>query len=171
MIRTEKTKLIEDLTDKINNSAHIYLADISGLNAKDTGGLRRLCFEKNIELVVVKNTLFSKAMEKADKDFSEFEDSLKGPTSVMFSEIGNAPAKLIKEFRKGKEKPLLKAAFVEEGFFIGDNQLESLLTVKSKNELVADVMAMLLTPVRNVISSLQSGQNTIAGVVKTLSEK
>ena len=171
MNRTEKAQLIEQLTDKVNSSSHFYLTDISGLNAKDTGKIRRACNEKNIELVVVKNTLFKIALDKADRDFSELSGTVKGTTSVMFSEVANEPAKLIKELRRGMEKPILKSAYVEEGVYVGDDQLKSLENIKSKYELIADVIALLQSPVKNVISSLQYGQNTVTGVLETLSKK
>ena len=123
-------------------------------------------------MVVVKNTLLKKALEKCEKaDFSPIFDSLKGSTSIMFSEVGNVPAKLIKDFRKTSDRPVLKAAFVEESFYVGDNQLDALATLKSKNELIADVIALLQSPVKKVVSQLQSAPNTLAGVVKTLSER
>lgn len=172
MRREDKNLLIDKLAEQINQYPHFYLTDISELNAEVTSKLRRKCFEKQIELVVVKNTLFIKALERSGKsDFSQLYDSIKGSTSVMFTETGNVPAKLIKEFRKKNPKPLLKAAFVEESIYVGENQLENLVSLKSKNELVADVIAMLQSPAKNVISSLQSGRNILAGVVKTLSEK
>ncbi len=172
MRREDKNLLIDKLAEQINQYPHFYLTDISELNAEVTSKLRRKCFEKQIELVVVKNTLFIKALERSGKsDFSELYDSIKGSTSVMFTETGNVPAKLIKEFRRKNPKPLLKAAFVEESIYVGENQLEALVSLKSKNELVADVIAMLQSPAKNVISSLQSGRNILAGVVKTLSEK
>lgn len=172
MRREDKNLLIDKLTEQINKYPHFYLTDISDLNADTTSKLRRKCFEKQIELVVVKNTLFIKALEKSGKsDFTQLYDSIKGSTSVMFTESGNVPAKLIKEFRKANPKPLLKAAFVEESIYVGENQLEALVSLKSKNELVADVIAMLQSPAKNVVSGLQSGRNILAGVVKTLSEK
>jgi large subunit ribosomal protein L10 len=172
MRREEKNLLIDKLAKQINQYPHFYLADISELNAEVTSNLRRKCFEKQIELVVVKNTLFIKALERSGKsDFTPLYDSIKGSTSVMFAETGNIPAKLIKEFRKRNPKPLLKAAFVEESIYVGENQLEALVSLKSKNELIADVIALLQSPAKNVVSSLQSGRNIIAGVVKTLSEK
>ena len=168
MRREDKNLLIDKLTEQINKYPHFYLTDISDLNADTTSKLRRKCFEKQIELVVVKNTLFIKALEKSGKsDFTQLYDSIKGSTSVMFTES----AKLIKEFRKANPKPLLKAAFVEESIYVGENQLEALVSLKSKNELVADVIAMLQSPAKNVVSGLQSGRNILAGVVKTLSEK
>jgi len=172
MRREDKNLLIDKLTEQIKQYPHFYLADISDLNAEATSKLRRKCFEKQIELVVVKNTLFIKALEKSGKsDFTSLYDSIKGSTSVMFTETGNVPAKLIKEFRKANPKPLLKAAFVEESIYIGENQLEALVSLKSKNELIADVIALLQSPAKNVVSGLQSGRNILAGVVKTLSEK
>lgn len=172
MRREDKNLLIDKLTEQINKYPHFYLADISELNADVTSKLRRKCFEKQIELVVVKNTLFIKALEKSGKsDFAQLYDSIKGSTSVMFTETGNVPAKLIKEFRRANPKPLLKAAFVEDSIYVGENQLEALVSLKSKNELVADVIALLQSPAKNVVSSLQSGRNILAGVVKTLSEK
>lgn len=172
MRREDKNLLIDKLTEQINQYPHFYLADISELNAEVTSKLRRKCFEKQIELVVVKNTLLIKALERSGKsDFTQLYDSIKGSTSVMFTETGNVPAKLIKEFRKKNPKPLLKAAFVEESIYVGENQLDTLVSLKSKNELVADVIALLQSPAKNVVSGLQSGRNILAGVVKTLSER
>jgi len=172
MRREEKNAVIDRLAEQINEYPHFYLADTSELNAADTSNLRRKCFEKDIRLVVVKNTLLKKALEKCEKaDFSHIFETLKGSTSVMFTETGNVPAKLIKDFRKKSEKPVLKAAFVEESFYIGDNQLDTLVSLKSKNELIADVIALLQSPAKMVVSQLQSGRNTLAGVVKTLSER
>jgi len=171
MNRIEKNQIIDNLTLQVNETTHLYLADISGLNAADTSALRRVCFKEDVKLIVVKNTLLQKAFEKSDKELDGLYEVLKGTTSVMFSEIGNLPAKLIKEFRKGHKKPVLKAAFVEEEIYLGDEQLDSLVAIKSKNELIADVIGLLQSPMKNVISSLQSGQNTITGVLKTLSNK
>lgn len=172
MIREDKNVIIDRLSEQINQYPHFYLADTSTLNAAKTSSLRRKCFEKDIKLVVVKNTLLKKALEKCEKaDFSPIFDSLKGSTSIMFSEVGNVPAKLIKDFRKTSDRPVLKAAFVEESFYVGDNQLDALATLKSKNELIADVIALLQSPVKKVVSQLQSAPNTLAGVVKTLSER
>ena len=172
MTREDKNLLIDKLTEQILQYPHFYLTDISDLNAETTSKLRRKCFEKQIELVVVKNTLMKKALERSGKsDFSPLFDSLNGSTSVMFTENGNVPAKLIKEFRKTNPKPLLKAAFVEESIYVGENQLEALINIKTKNELIADVIALLQSPAKNVVSALQSGGNILSGVVKTLSEK
>ena len=171
MRREDKNKIIEEITGKISNSSHIYLADTSELNAAETSDLRRACFNKDIELVVVKNTLLEKALEKSEGDYEELKQVLHGPTSVMFCETGNVPAKLIKEFRKKHERPVLKAAFVEESVYIGDEQLEALANIKSKEELIGDIILLLQSPMKNVISSLQSGANKITGILKTLSEK
>ena len=171
MTRQEKANVIEDLTAQLAENATIYLADISGLDASTTSALRRACFKANIKLSVVKNTLLAKAMEASEKEFGELPDVLKGNTSLMFSETGNAPAKLIKNFRKKSEKPLLKGAFVEEAIFIGDDKLEALVNIKSKEEVIGDIIALLQSPAKNVISGLKSGGGKLAGILKTLSEK
>ncbi|MFC4096238.1 50S ribosomal protein L10 [Euzebyella saccharophila] len=171
MTREEKAIVIQDLTSQLAESPSIYLADISGLNATQTSDLRRAAFKANIKLAVVKNTLLAKAMEASDKEFGELPEVLKGNTSLMFSEVGNAPAKLIKNFRKKSDKPLLKGAFVEEAIYIGDNNLDALVSIKSKEEMVAEVIALLQSPAKNVISGLKSGGGKLAGILKTLSEK
>jgi large subunit ribosomal protein L10 len=171
MTREEKSKIIDDLTAVLTDNQVIYLADISDLNASDTSNLRRACFKANIKMSVVKNTLLAKAMEKADKDFGDLPSVLHGNTSLMIAENSKAPALVIKTFRKTLERPVLKGAYVESSVYIGDNQLDALVNIKSKEELIGDVINMLQTPVRNVISALQSGGNTISGVLKTLSEK
>lgn len=171
MKREEKSQIIDSLTEQINNFSHFYLADISELNASDTSNLRRKCFEKNITLVVVKNTLLKQALEKCEGSYDELYGTLKDSTSVMFCNTGNIPAKLIKEFRKAKDKPVLKAAYVEESVYLGDEQLETLTQLKSKNELIADVMFLLQSPMMGVLSALQSGGTNISGVLKTLAEK
>jgi len=171
MTREEKSQVIETLTAQLSENANIYLADISGLNAGNTTNLRRACFKAGVQLAVVKNTLLKKAMESSDKDFGELKDILKGNTSLMFSETGNAPAKVIKEFRKKSDKPLLKGAYIQESIYVGDNQLDSLVELKSKDELVGEIIGLLQSPAKNVISALKSGGNTIAGLVKTLSER
>jgi len=171
MTKEEKNQLIETLTEQLNAKDYIYLADTSGLNAEDTSDLRRLCFKKNIELTVVKNTLLKRAMDQSEKNLEELYESLKGPTSLLFGETGNAAAKLIKEFRKKGEKPLLKGAYVEEVTYLGDDQLETLVNIKSKNELIADVIALLQSPAKNVISGLQSGGHKLSGILETLSER
>ncbi|MBN2891216.1 MAG: 50S ribosomal protein L10 [Bacteroidales bacterium] len=172
MTKEEKTRIIEDLAQQLNETPHFYLTDASGLNAADTSALRRLCFNNNIKLVVVKNTLLSKAFDKIDKEVEELKPALKQPTAIMFSEVGNAPAKLIKDFRsKNGEKPLLKAAYVEESIYFGDNQLEALVNVKSKDELLGDLIALLKSPINTVMSQLSSGKNLLAGLTKALSER
>ena len=171
MNRDEKNRKIDDLADSISQAKHFYLADISDLNAETTSKLRRACFEKNITLVVVKNTLLQKALEKFEGKFEGLYDVLKDSTSIMFTEKNNIPAKLIKEFRKTGPKPLLKAAFVEESIYIGDDQLDALSGIKSKEELIGDLVFLLQSPARNVLSALQSGGSKLAGIVKTLSEK
>ena len=171
MTREEKNAIIDLLTEQINSRGHVYLTDISTMNAGDTSDLRRKCFEKDIKLIVVKNTLLKKALEKADKDYSELFDVLKNPTSVMLTDVANLPAKLIKDFRKDHEKPVLKAAFVEESVYVGDEQLEMLASLKSKDELIGDIILLLQSPMKNVVSALQSGNNILTGVLKTLGEK
>jgi len=147
------------------------LADLTGLDAKTTSDLRRACFKAGIKLSVVKNTLLAKAMEASDKNFGDLPSTLKGNTSLMFAEVGNAPAKLIQNFRKKSDKPILKGAYIEEAVFIGDNQLDTLSAIKSREELIGDIVALLQSPAKNVISALKSGGGKIAGIVKTLSER
>jgi len=171
MTREEKSQVIEALTTTLTEGSIIYLADISGLNALDTSNLRRACFKANIKLAVVKNTLLEKAMEKSDKDFGELPTALKGNTSIMISETGNAPAKLIKEFRKKSDKPVLKGAYIEEAIYVGDDQLDTLVNIKSKEELIGEVITILQSPAKNVVSALQSGGQKLSGILKTLSEK
>lgn len=171
MTREEKSQVIQDLTAKLADTNTIYLADISGLDALTTSNLRRACFKANVKLAVVKNTLLSKAMEASDKDFGELPNVLKGNTSIMIAEAGNAPAKVIKEFRKKSDKPLLKGAFVEEAIYVGDDQLDALVNIKSKEELIGDIITLLQSPAKNVVSALQSGGNKLSGILSTLSEK
>lgn len=171
MTREEKSRVIEDLTAQLADNTTIYLADISGLNALRTTNLRRACFKANVKLAVVKNTLLAKAMESSDKDFGELPSVLKGNTSIMFSETGNGPAKIIKEFRKKSDRPLLKGAFIEEAIFIGDDKLDTLVNIKSKEEVIGDIVGLLQSPAKNVISALKSGGGKLAGILKTLSEK
>lgn len=171
MTREEKSKVIETLTAQLTDNENIYLADISGLDAGSTTNLRRACFKAGIQLSVVKNTLLKKAMESSDKDFGELKDILKGSTSIMISEVGNAPAKVIKEFRRKSDKPVLKGAYIQEAIFVGDNQLDSLVELKSKDELVGEIVGLLQSPAKNVISALKSGGGKLAGILKTLSEK
>ncbi|TDU42746.1 LSU ribosomal protein L10P [Gelidibacter sediminis] len=171
MTREEKSQVIKELTAQLADNTHIYLTDISGLNAGTTSNLRRACFKANIKMAVVKNTLLAKAMEASDKDFGELPTTLVGNTSVMYSETGNAPAKVIKEFRKKSNKPLLKGAFIEEAIYIGDDQLDALVDIKSREELIGEIVGLLQSPAKNVISALKSSGGKIAGIVKTLSER
>lgn len=171
MKREDKAKIIESLTEKLNEYGHIYLTDTVGLNAEETSNLRRACFKKDVLMVIAKNTLLQKAMEKAELDYSEVYGLLKGNTSVMFTQVGNAPGKLIKEFRKKHKKPILKGAFVEENLYVGDDQIDALANVKSRDELLGDIVALLQSPAKNVISALQSGGSKIHGVLETLSKK
>lgn len=171
MTREEKSQVIQDLTAQLADTNTIYLADISGLDALATSNLRRACFKANVKLSVVKNTLLSKAMEASDKEFGELKDILKGNTSLMISEAGNAPAKVIKEFRKKSDKPLLKGAYVEEAVYLGDDQLDALVNIKSREELIGDIITLLQSPAKNVVSALQSGGGKLSGILKTLSEK
>jgi large subunit ribosomal protein L10 len=171
MKRSEKLEVIEQLTNEINSYNHFYIADISGLNAEVTSNLRRLCNKREVKLVVVKNTLFRKALENSTKDTSELYDVLKDSTSILFSNTGNVPAKLIKEFSKKNKKPVFKAAFVEECTYVGANQLDALIDIKSKEELIGGIISMLQSPIKNVVSALQSGGQTISGVLKTLEQR
>ncbi|MCK9611590.1 MAG: 50S ribosomal protein L10 [Bacteroidales bacterium] len=173
MKKDEKEQVIEVLSQQLKAANNFYITDISDLNVEKTNELRRLCFKRNIKLTVVKNTLLKKAMEKTERDFEELYPVLKGGTSIMVCEAANVPAKLIAEFRKTfkMEKPVLKAAFIEESTYIGNDQLSLLVALKSKNELIGEIIGLLQSPVRNVIGALQSGGQTISGIVKTLSEK
>ena len=171
MTREEKSQVIEKLTAELSGAKTLYLTDTAGLNAKDTSALRRACFKADIRLSVVKNTLLLKAMEASDKEFGDLKEVLKGNTSLMFSEAGNAPAKVIKDFRKKSDKPVLKGAYIEESVYIGDDQIDALVAIKSKEELIGEIITLLQSPAKNVISGLKSGGGTLAGIIKTLSEK
>lgn len=171
MKKEDKFQVIESITDKLENNEIFYLTDTSELDVETINRLRRLCFKRNVTMQVVKNTLLRKAMEKSSKDFEKLYDVLKGATSLMVSDTGNVPAKLIKEFRKTSKKPILKGAYIQESIYIGDSQLDALESLKSKEELIGDIIGLLQSPAKNVISALQSGGNTLAGVLKTLSEK
>jgi len=171
MTREEKAQVIKELTTQLADNANIYLADISGLNAGSTSDLRRACHKANVSLAVVKNTLLEKAMEASDKDFGDLPTVLKGNTSVMYSEAGNAPAKVIKTFRKKSERPLLKGAFIEEAIYLGDDQLDILVDIKSKEELIGEIITILQSPAKNVVSALQSSGGKLSGILKSLSQK
>ena len=172
MTREEKLAVINGLTEQLNEYPHFYITNIEALNAEQTAKLRRKCFENGIKLVVVKNTLFTKALEKAEKADADLVNVLEGSTSVMFAETGKAPAVVIKEFRKSCDKPVLKAAYVEGCVYVGDNQLEALCNIKSREELIGDIVGLLQSPAKNVISALQgSAGQKIAGLVKALEER
>jgi large subunit ribosomal protein L10 len=172
MNKAEKNQQIEYLVDKLNASAVLYVTDTATLDAERTSELRRACFKENIELMVVKNTMLQKAIERVEgKDYSGLSPVLKGPSALMISETGNAPAKMIKALRKKWDKPVVKGAWIEEAVFIGDDQLEALVNIKSREELLGEIVTLLQSPAKNVISALKSGGGTIAGLVKTLSER
>ena len=172
MKKEDKAIIIEQIANTLKEYSCFYLAETAGLDAEQTSALRAACFKADIKLMVVKNTLLHKALETLDGDFSELYGTLKGSTSVLFSNVGNAPAKLLKsQMKKDQELPRFKAAYVEETVYVGENQLETLANIKSKNELIADVVALLQSPAKNVISALQSGGNTLHGVLETLSKK
>ena len=170
MRKEDKGAIISQLAEVVKQYGHFYLVDTTAMDAASTSELRRKCFKADIKMVVVKNTLLEKAlMTIEDVDYSPLFGSLKGTTAVMFSEVANAPAKLLKEYKDGV--PSLKAAYAEEGIYVGAEQLEALANIKSKNEVIADIVALLQSPAKNVISALQSGGNTIHGVLKTLGER
>ena len=171
MRKEDKQVLIDFMLSKLKECPNFYLTDISDLNAEKTSQLRRQCFNSGVKLIVVKNALFHKAMQQMDKDYESLYDVLKGSTAVMFCETGNAPAKLIKNFRKTSDRPILKGAFIEECCYIGDDMLDALCNIKSKNDLIADVIALLQSPMKNVISGLQSGGHKLSGILETLSER
>lgn len=172
MTREEKKIIINTLVEKLGEFPHFYLTDISTLNAEKTAALRRKCYEKGISLIVIKNTLFIKALEQLERADQELVSVLEGSTSVMFTDNAKAPALLIKEFRKTSDKPILKAAYVQESIYVGDAMLENLVNIKSKNELIGDVIAALQSPAKNVISALQANAGgKVAGLVKALEER
>ena len=171
MNKEEKVKSVEELKGQLADYKSIYLTDIAGLNAVQTSKLRRECFNSNVKLSVVKNTFLERAMSESDSDFGELKDLLKGNTTIMLSSIGNSPAKVIKKFRKDGDKPILKGAFVEESIYLGDDLLDTLVDIKSKEELIGEIITLLQSPTKNLISALKSSGSTISGVLKTLSEK
>ncbi len=170
MKKEVKDTIIVELGEKLKEYAHFYLVDVTGLNAEVTSALRRKCFKNEIKMIVVKNKLLHKAFEASEIDFEPLYGALKGNTAVMFCNTANVPAKLLKEYKK-EGFPALKAAYAEEGIFVGADKLDELISIKSKNELIADVVAMLQAPAQGVISALESGANTIHGVLETLSER
>jgi len=171
MTKEEKNQFIDVLDKSIQENSNFYLADISGLTAEESSSLRRLCFRREVSLQVVKNTLLKKALERNESNYEELYDVLKGNTSIMFTDTANAPAKVIKEFRKKHDKPVFKAAHLDASFYIGEEYLDMLSDLKSKDELIAEIIALLQSPAKNVISSLQSGSNKLSGIVKTLAER
>ncbi|MFZ0281052.1 MAG: 50S ribosomal protein L10 [Bacteroidales bacterium] len=171
MRREEKIAIIDSLAEKLKEYSHFYLTDTAQLNAADTSDLRRKCFENDIKLIVVKNTLLKRALEMSEGDFNELYPVLKGTTSIMFAQTGSAPARLIKEFRKKHDKPVLKGAYVQESVYVGDTMLDALVSVKTKQELIGDIILLLQSPAKNVVSALQSGGTKIHGVLETLSKR
>jgi large subunit ribosomal protein L10 len=171
MTKEEKNQFIDVLDKSIQENSNFYLADISGLSAEESSKLRRLCFKREVSLQVVKNTLLKKALERNDSSFEELYDVLKGNTSIMFTDTANAPAKVIKEFRKKYDKPVFKAAHLDASFYIGEEYLDTLSELKSKNEIIAEIIALLQSPAKNVISSLQSSGSKLSDIVKTLAER
>ncbi|MDO4335550.1 MAG: 50S ribosomal protein L10 [Bacteroidales bacterium] len=172
MKKEDKTLLIEKIGNTLKEYSCVYLVQSSGLNAEKTSALRRACFQDGIKMLCVKNTLLKKAFEASDVDYSELYDLLHGETTLLLSNVGNAPAKMIKKFRDKKETlPALKGAFVEESVYVGEEMLDTLAAIKSKNELIADVVALLQSPAKNVISALNSGAGKLHGILETLSNK
>lgn len=171
MNKQEKNEMIATIDGMLNDNTNFYLADISGLTAEESSALRRLCFKREVTLKVVKNTLLKKAFDKNELDFSELDSVLVGNTSIMQSDTANSAAKVIQEFRKKNDKPILKAAYLEESLYIGDENLSTLAALKSKNELIGDIITILQSPAKNVITSLQSAGNKLSGILKALEQK
>jgi large subunit ribosomal protein L10 len=171
MKREEKSQIIDSLIQDLAEYKHVYVTDISDLTVETSNALRRLCFNKEVKLKVVKNTMLKRAMDASPIDFSELYPVLVGNTSIMLSNSNNTPAKLVKEFRGKKQIPAIKGAFVEENVYIGDDQIDALISIKSRDELIGDIIGLLQSPAQNVISALQSSGNKIGGIVKTLSER
>lgn len=171
MKKEDKDIIIDSLTEQLKKYNNFYITDVSTLNVEKTNKLRRLLFAKDIKFTMAKNTLIKKAMERSGNDYEQLFPVLKGSSSIMFSEVANTPAQIIKAFRKTSDRPVLKGAYIDTAIFVGDNQLDALVSLKSKNELIGEVIGLLQSPAKNVISALKSGGNTLAGLVKTLSEK
>ena len=171
MRKEDKQVLIDSMLSELKACPNFYLTDVSDLNAEKTSQLRRQCFNSGVKMIVVKNALLHKAMQQMEKDYEGLYDVLKGSTALMLCETGNAPAKLIKNFRKTSDRPILKGAFIEECCYVGDDMLDALCSIKSKNDLIADVIALLQSPMKNVISGLQSGGHKLSGILETLSER
>ena len=171
MRKEDKQVLIDSILSELKACPNFYLTDVSDLNAEKTSQLRRQCFNSGVKMIVVKNALLHKAMQQMEKDYEGLYNVLKGSTALMLCETGNAPAKLIKNFRKTSDRPILKGAYIEECCYIGDDMIDALCNVKSKNDLIADVIALLQSPMKNVISGLQSGGHKLSGILETLSER
>ncbi len=174
MTREEKAQVIASLTEKFQSNNHFYITDTSGLTVAEINKFREMCFNSGVEYRVAKNTLIKKALDSLETDYSSLEDALKGVSGIMFvEEIGNAPAKIIEKFKKedSQDRPTFKAASIDTDIFIGEDQLSILASLKSKNELIGEIITLLQSPAKNVISALQSGENNLAGIVKTLSER
>lgn len=171
MNKEKKYEIVNELADIISKKNNFIIADVSGLSVKDTVELRKLCHKNGISLIVSKNTLIVKALEKLNLNNEELVKSLKGPSSLMFCDNPTAPAKVIKEFRKKATKPDIKAAFIEESVYVGDNLVDSLMNIKSKNELLGELVGLLNSPIRNLVSALNSKGQEIMGVLETLSKK
>ena len=171
MRKEDKQVLIDSILSELKACPNFYLTDVSDLNADKTSQLRRQCFNSGVKMIVVKNALLHTAMQQMEKDYEGLYDVLKGSTALMLCETGNAPAKLIKNFRKTNDRPILKGAFIEECCYIGDDMIDALCNIKSKNDLIADIIALLQSPIKNVISGLQGGGHKLSGILETLSEK
>ncbi len=171
MRKEDKSQVIEQLKEKLADANSFYIADSSELTVAAVNSLRKLCFDQGVSLQVAKNTLVKKALESLDGNYEELYPSLAGPTAIMISETANAPARVIKKFREKHEKPVLKAAYIDSDVYVGDDQVEALSALKSKEELVGEIISLLQSPAKNVIGALQSGGGTLAGLLKTLSEK
>ena len=171
MNKEEKNELVLALTERIKEYGNFYITDTANLTVAKVNAIRRKCFESEITMQVAKNSLIKKAMEAAEGDFSPIYDVLKGSSTILFTKSATAPAKLIKQLRKTGEKPILKAAYIDAAIFVGDNQLDTLINLKSKEQLIGEIIGLLQSPAKNVISGLQSGGNKLAGIVKTLQER
>ena len=172
MTREEKDLQIQELTQMLADNSVLYLTDATGLNSEKTSQLRRVCYKHEVTMRVVKNTLLRRAMEASkDADYSELYGVLTGQTALLLGNVGNAPAKIIKEFRKKSDMPVLKAAYVEEATYLGDDQIDALTAIKSKDELIGELVTLLQSPIKNVVSALNSGGNTVSGLVKALQER
>jgi len=171
MTREEKGQIIEQMSVLLGENSNFYLADTSAMSVADSNEFRRQLFEKGLSIKVVKNTLMEKAMDKHEGKFDDIKSVLQGTTAIVFTETGNLPAKVLKEFRKKNEKPLLKAAYIDTSVFIGDDKLSELAELKSKEELIGEIIGLLQSPAKNVISALTSSSGKLAGILKTLSER